>query len=120
MTQGNIYGVTLTDTIDFIHEHEVPRDQRVTYASFVCDYRPLKDEKYRVRLVIWGDKLECDLDVGAPAASILETKILINSVISDAKRGARFMSADLKDFFLATPMLHPEYMKIHIKNFHQI
>ena len=43
--------------------------------------------------------------------------MLINSVISDAKRGARFMSADLKDFFLATPMLHPEYMKIYIKNF---
>ena len=27
------------------------------------------------------------------------------------------MSLDLKDFFLATPMLHPEFMKVHIKNF---
>ena len=51
-----------------------------------------------------GDKLNYDGDAGAPAASLLETKLMINSVISDAKHGAKFMSCDLKDFFLATPM----------------
>ena len=39
--------------------------------------------------------------------------MLINSVISDAKHVAQFLSCDLKDFFLATPMARPEYMKIH-------
>ena len=33
-------------------------------------------------------------------------------MISDEARGARFLSFDLKDFLLATPMQRPEYMKI--------
>ena len=43
---------------------------------------------------------------------MLETKILFNSVISDANKGARFCSMDLKDIFLHTPMQQPEYMKV--------
>ena len=56
-------------------------------------------------------------DAGSPAANMLETKLLINSTISDAHRGARFMSADLKDFFPATPMEGDEYMKVNYKHF---
>ena len=33
------------------------------------------------------------------------------------KRGARFMSADLKDFFLATSMKGEEHMKVNYKHF---
>ena len=56
-------------------------------------------------------------DAGSPAANLLETKILVNSTISDARKGAWFMSADLKDFFLATPMEGDEYMKVQYKHF---
>ena len=63
---------------------------------FVCDYRPLKDEKWKFRLVVGGDKLPYELDAGSPAASIPETKMLAYSVISDAGKGARFLSYDLK------------------------
>ena len=66
-----------------------------------------------------GDKLTYNADAGAPAENMLETKILVNSTISDANRGARFMSADLKDFFLATPMEGDEYMKVSYKHFPQ-
>ena len=48
---------------------------------------------------------------------MLETRILVNSVISDAGKGAQFLSCDLKDYFLATPMARPEYMKIAWKYF---
>ena len=51
-------------------------------------------------------------DAGSPAANLMETKLLVNSTISDAKHGARFMSADIKDYFLATPMKECEYMKV--------
>ena len=85
--------------MDFIFAHEVPQSSKVTYANFVCDYRPLKDEPWRVRLVVGGDKLEYEFDSGSPAASLLETKLLLNSVISDAKKRARFMSLDIQDFF---------------------
>ena len=59
-----------------------------------------------------GDRLSYAEDSGSPAANLLETKVLINSVISDAKKGARFMTADIKDYFLATPMARADYMKV--------
>ena len=112
LAQGNDYGVTSTDTIEFIHKCDVPQGRTVTYANFILDYRPLKAEQHRIRLVAGGDKLPYLDDAGAPAASILETKILLNSVISDAAAGAKFASFDIKDFFLATPMEKPEYMRL--------
>ena len=57
------------------------------------------------------------MDSGSPATDLVETKLLINSVISDAKKGAKFLTMDLKDMFLHTPMKDPEYMKIPFKYF---
>ena len=43
-------------------------------------------------------------------------KIILNSVIHDANKGARFMSTDIKDHFLATPMKDPECMRVKHKH----
>jgi len=83
----------------------------------VCDHRPLKDEKWRVRFVVGGYKLRYPGDPASPAASLLDTKLMLNSTISDAKNDARFLSADLKDHFLAYPMDRREYMKVSIEFF---
>jgi len=117
LAQGIGDRVVGTDTIDFIMKQEVPKGKKVTYANFICDHRPLKEVEWRVRLTVGGDRLDYNYDAGSPAASILETKLTINSVISDAHKGARFMGADLKDFFLASPMKEPEYMRIHSRFF---
>lgn len=85
----------------------VPADRKVTYGSFVCDFHPLKTQKNRVRLVGGGDNLDYDDDPAAPAAGLVATKLLVNSTISDAKHGARFMSINLKDYFLASSMQSP-------------
>jgi hypothetical protein len=82
LAQGNKYGVIGIDTIEFISQHDVPKDKRVTYATYVVDYRPLKDEKYRVRITVGGDRLVYLEDSGSPAANLIETHILINSTIS--------------------------------------
>ena len=110
-------GVTATDTIDFITKEEVPKEKKVTYGNFICDHRPLKSEEWKVRLTVGGDKLSYDADAGSTVASLLETKLILNSTISDAVLGARFMCADLKDYFLATFMANQEIMKIHYKYF---
>ena len=115
LTKGNIHGVSYTEMMEFIPKSCVPTNRDVTYASMVFDFRPLKSEPYRCRIVAGGDKLTYDADASSPATSMLETKILLNSVISDARHGAKFMSADLKDFFLATPMSTPEYMRLQMK-----
>jgi hypothetical protein len=117
LAQGNGDALAGTDTIDFIHRSDVPTDKKVTYGNFICDYRPLKSEPYRVRLTVGGDKLPYAEDAGSPAASLLETKLLLNSTISDAHKGARFLCADLKDHFLASPMKDPEFMRIKYKYF---
>ena len=106
-----------TNTIAFIHKQDIPNNKKVTYANMVCDYRPLKSEKYRVRLIVGGDKLTCDFNVASPAASILETKLIINSVILDAHKGARFLTLDIKDFFLCSTLDDLEYMTIKAKYF---
>ena len=59
--------------------------------NFRFDYRPLKTEKYRARMVVGGDRLSNNDDPGSPAASLLETKLLLNSVIPDADKGARVL-----------------------------
>ena len=108
-----------TNAINFIKKSEIPYGKTVTYSNMVCDYRPLKDEKYRVRLTVGGDKLPYNDETASPTADLLETKILLNSTISDAHKGARFMGIDIKNFFLMTslPTKNREYMRIHKKNF---
>ena len=51
---GRIKG---TKTIFWITKKQVPKGKKAVYANMVCDYRPLKDKIYRVRLTIRGDKL---------------------------------------------------------------
>lgn len=98
--KGNDAGVASTDSIEFIAFDKVPSAKKVTYANFVYDYCPLKMKFFCIRLVFGCDKLDYIHDAGSPTTNLLETKLLINSVISDAHKGARFLSADLKDFFL--------------------
>ena len=118
LAQG-IRNVAGNDAMVFIHKHEVPHNKKVTYANMVCDVRPKKDDVYRTRLTVGGDKLDYDGDASSPAASLIETKLLINSVISVAKNGARFFTFDIKDQFLQSMLPEPEYMRIHSRYFFQ-
>ena len=70
-----------------------------------------------MRITVEGDRLPHDNDAGSPAADLLETKLLINSTISDARKGARFMCLDIKDHFLATPMKGNKHMMAKLKYF---
>ena len=98
--------------MDFLHPSEIPPNEKITYASFLCDHMPLKPEKWRTCVVIGDDKLPYYDDAGSPAANLIEIKLLLKIVISDAHQGACFMTLDLKDHFHATFMPNPAYMKI--------
>ena len=116
LAQGFVH-IQGNDVMDFISKSAVPFGKIVTYARMVCDFRPLKEEQFRLRLTVGGDRLHYPDDATSPAASLLETKLLINSTISQSSRGARFMTLDIKDFFLQTQMPNCEYMRIHNKYF---
>ena len=119
LAQENDYGVRFTDCMRFIQHSEVPKGRKVTYANFVCDHQPQKSEPWRVYLVVGGDKIDYPAGAGPPNTTLLETKLLINSVISNYLKGACFMSLDLKDFFLSL-MSHIEYMASIASSFHMI
>ena len=101
LDQG-INNVNGNDFSDFIHHKDVPKSKILTYANMVCDIRPLKAEKYSVQLMVGGDWLHYPENTASPAATLLETKFLLNSTISQSAHSARFMPIDIKEFFLQT------------------
>ena len=52
-----------------------------------------------------GDRLDHLDDPISPTVSITDANIHFNSTISDAKRGARYMTLDIKNYYLGSPML---------------
>ena len=117
LTKGNKYGTVETNTIGFIRKQDVPIGRDVTYATFVYTHKHLKVETHRVRITVGGDRLSCPEDTGSPTANMIETKFLINSTISDTKYNARFICADITNYFLATPMTRKEYMRVPLRYF---
>ena len=107
----------LTPLISFL-DKKVPNYHSVTYASLVWNYKPIKSEPYFLRCVAVGENLDYPDDPGSPADSLIETKLLLKSTISDAKKVARLMSCDLKYLFLALLMDQEEYVWINLKHFH--
>jgi len=114
LAQGIGGRVKGTNTINFIDKSEVPEDRfkDVTYGKFVCTIRPEKTEKNRTRLVVGGNRINYPGEVGTPTADMLLAKILFNSVIST--KGARFMTGDIKNFYLMTPLKRKEYVKLKL------
>ncbi len=56
-------------------------------------------------------------DCGTPTADLLTVKPLLNSIISTPN--AKFMTPDLKDFYLMTPMKRYEYFRMKLELFSQ-
>ncbi len=102
-----------TNTIEFICQHEVPTERMkyVTYGQFVCMVRPEKAEPNQTRFTVGGDRINYPGKAATPTAEMLVAKMLFNSIIS--MKGARFMTMDISNFYLTTPLHHPEF--IHVK-----
>ena len=52
LAQVNGAVVKANDCVDVINHKDSPNDINMNYANFVCDYRPLKSDQYRIRLVV--------------------------------------------------------------------
>jgi hypothetical protein len=106
--------IQTTKTLVPIHRTAVPVERRgdVTY------YNPQVKEKvdaagnktYRVRGTAGGDKILYPGDISAQVADLDAVKILLHSVISD---DAHWLTADIKDYYLGTPLERFEYIRIH-------
>ena len=105
-----------TNTIKFIRKDDVPLDRRkdVTYGQFVCTVRPEKAESNRTRFTVGGDRINYPGEVATPTAEMLVAKLLFNSVIST--KGAKFMTMDISNFYLMTPLKRPEYIRMKLSD----
>jgi hypothetical protein len=106
---------TGTNTIFFIKKNQVPQNRAkdVIYGLITCLVRPeIIDEPNRTRLVAGGNRVHYLGDAGTPTADLLTVKLLLNSIISTPN--AKFMTMDIKDFYLNTPMARYEYMQLRL------
>ena len=102
-----------TDTIRPLTTSEQPLGRRrdTTY------YNPQTKEKqtasgertFRIRGTIGGDRVNYPRPTTARTAAMPLVKMLIHSVISD---NAHWLTIDIKDFYLNTPLPRPEYLRI--------
>jgi len=115
LAQGNLPDMPHgTDTIHFIKVSDIPAGQKATYLKIVAADKPNKAVPQRIRFTVGGDKIVYDGIVSTKTAELTSTKILINSVLSTP--GAKFMTCDIKDFYLNTPMDKFEYMRIPVRD----
>ena len=106
-----------TNTIFFIPFSKVPKHKRPTYARFVCSYRPQKAEPYRTHITVGGNLIDNPGNLSMKVAGMTTFKILVNSTLSTP--GARWLSLDVKNYYLGTPMDAYEYMFIPINSIPQ-
>ena len=66
----------------FIQKHEVPYYKKVTYARFLCNYRPQKEEKERTRITVGGNRIYYQGEVSTKTAGLKTIKLLLNGVVS--------------------------------------
>ena len=61
-----------------------------------------------------GERINYPGEVATPTADMLVAKLLFNSVVST--KNARFMTMDISNFYLMTPLTQPEYIHINLKD----
>jgi hypothetical protein len=105
-----ISDVAGTNTAFFIDLHNIPKDRKITYGKLVCDFKPNKTEKHRVRLTVGGNRMDYSGDTATSTADITTFNFLINSTLSTNE--AKMMMMDIKNYYLGTPLPTYEYMKL--------
>jgi hypothetical protein len=105
-----------TNTIEFIFQHDIPTEQMkdATYGQFMCTVRPEKAEPNRTGFTVGGDRINYPGTVATPTAEMLVAKMLFNGVIST--KDARFMTMDISNFYLMTPLHCPEFIQMKLSD----
>jgi hypothetical protein len=92
----------------------IPAGKRATYVNPVCSEK-LRDTgavKFRTRAKIGGGQINYPFNTTAVTADLECIKILLNAMISD---DINLATMDLEDFYLATRLPHPEYIRISVR-----
>ena len=98
----------------FIHRHEMPADRTAAYYNPQLKIKVKADgPQRRVRGTFGGDKVNYPGVTAAFTAHLETIRVLLNATVSE---DAEFCTADIKDFYLGTPLDRKEYMRIPLKH----
>ncbi len=90
--------------------HVLRPGKKFTFTNPVVDYWPQKEDLNRIRITAMENLVSYKGELSVQTADINTSKIHWNSVISNKK--AKYMSLDIKIFFLMAALEYFEYMKI--------
>ena len=108
-----------THTGTWIHIRDVPKDRVISYYNPQLTRKRRPEEtcpggiEYRVRGTYGGNRGDYKGPTAAETADITTVKLVLNSVASDPE--AQWLTTDISDFYLGTPMDTPEYMRVPLK-----
>ena len=100
----------------FVSKQTISKSKTITYANFVCNIELSKTETHLVRLTVGGDQLTYDSNPSSPAIILLGLNIHINSVISKYRKGPRYMTEYIINYYLNNSMSNFQSMRIHIRD----
>ena len=105
-----------TDTFHVIRYNDIPPDRRngIAFSKVVFTFRPEKSDPNRTRITIAGQNIKYTGNVGTKNASLDLINLLLNIALS--RRGAKFVTFDIKNFYLQTPLDRPEYVRIKLSD----
>jgi hypothetical protein len=105
-----------TNTFCLINYNDIPLHKRkeICHTMVVCKVRPEKDNPDHTCITIGGNRICYPGNVGTTTALLKLVKLLLNSILF--RKGARFSTIDIKNFYLDTPMPDLEYVCIKISD----
>jgi hypothetical protein len=103
-----------TCTLRFISKADLPTGAKPTYFNPKVKVKTKPDGslKYRVRGCVGGDHVLYNGNKAALTAASDTLKLFLNAKVSEGKE---FGTADIVDFYLGTPLLTPEYMRVYLR-----
>ena len=67
--------MTGSNIIYFIHPSQKPTDRVDTYLRIVSSFRPPKEDPYRIRFPVGGNRIDYPGDVATPTAELLISNV---------------------------------------------
>ena len=89
----------------------MPHNKTKNYRKIVVDIRKLKDEKWRVLIIVGGDRLIYEEELYTPTVDMKKDTLLFNSLISTPGK----KTGDISNFYLNTYLPYPECMRMLVK-----
>jgi hypothetical protein len=100
--------------MSFTKVTNIPKGRTASYLRVAVAMRPEKANPRRVRWTVGGDRIDYPDNVSTKTADLTTAKLFIKNSTTLSTPNEPYMTADIKDNYLGTPMSRFENMSIPI------